>query len=441
MESITRTIEGHQIAVRLVRLRADGTPASGVPAPAPPFFPASPASSPSLPAEAPFGTVHLGEKFGSRLVVANEGLVDLQRVRVKVELQTSTQRAVLLDIEPDVAAAEADAACGVALPAGEALPIDVLHDIREVGVHVMVCSVHYTNPVTNERKFARKFFKFTVVNPLALKTKITEMPALDALLLEAQLQNVSSSTFFLESVRFDPAPPLSASTLAPAPAPADLVRLVGGLHIGAHEPATAHPAEYRFAEHEHAHAHAHAHAHRPDCMYQFVFVLSSPAVIPAAAPLTLGKLDIRWRSETGETGRLQTAPLVHPDSALDAITVHIKSLPSPLFLHEPFEALFVFKNGTDRDIHALSLLYDDDDGGGSSPIAPAHPPVLPLGSTELRLGTLTALNTTRMSMLLLPLCTGLVDAQHFWLAYEQDGVAYRRPYVFPLLIETPWQYT
>ena len=41
------------------------------------------------------------------------------------------------------------------------------HEIKELGIHILVCTVSYT--LGEERKFQRKFYKFQVLNPLSLK--------------------------------------------------------------------------------------------------------------------------------------------------------------------------------------------------------------------------------------------------------------------------------
>jgi hypothetical protein len=391
-------MEGHQLAVRLVRLAADGTPlnASG------PRM--SIGGSPSMPAEAPFGTVYLGEKFSSQLIVTNEG-VGLHSVRVKVELQTSSQRVVLVGADSDME-----------LPAGQTLPIQTIHDIREVGLHIVVCSVHYTNPVTNERKFARKFFKFTVVNPLSLKTKVTELPCRGLVLLEAQVQNVSGTGFILDTVRFEPFEPLYATTIDALDEDSELLAfLTDGLVISP----SATPRLGRDAEYT-------GMTLGLEMMYQFVFVLVYP-MVASAAPL--GRLDISWRSESGEAGRLQTGQLCHPEGTSDTITTMVRGIPDRVTLNTPFEVLFIFKNGAEKDVHNMRLIYKVDKLDESS--------LVPLGNTTVHLGTLTALNTTRLTMHLLPIKAGLVEVCHFCIEFEDESaVIQRKPISFHILIET-----
>jgi hypothetical protein len=398
MEAVSRTAEGHQIAVKLVRLRPDGTPSIEET-----LGKHAIGGSPSMPAEALFGTVHLGEKFASQLIVSNEGAIELYEVRIKVELQTSSLRAVLC--EPDDV---------TNLAIGQNVTLQTMHDIREVGVHIIVCSVHYMNVVTNERKFVRKFFKFTVINPLALKTKVTELAGRDLVLLEAQIQNVSTTIFILETVRFEPMAPLMATTIDSLECDSKVMEcLIDGMTIS--PSGKGHTAEYRERE------------LIPNAMFQFVFLLVHPSVL-GNLPLQVGKLDITWRSEGGERGRLQTGALTHSDGQKEALCMTVCDIPSHTYLHEPFEALFLFQNGTERDLSSVQLIFDFGKEREAD--------VIPLGCTRIHLGDLTALNTTRHRMMLMPLRIGLIQPQHFWVEYEDVGVRHRRPLKFTFFIET-----
>ena len=87
------------------------------------------------------------------------------------------------------------------------------HEIKELGIHILVCSAHYTpKPVTSaprttesstERKFFRKFFKFQVLNPLSVKTKVNTLTD-GRVCLEIQIQNLSTVPLCLDKLEFTP---------------------------------------------------------------------------------------------------------------------------------------------------------------------------------------------------------------------------------------------
>ncbi|KAJ1341601.1 hypothetical protein BSLG_003828 [Batrachochytrium salamandrivorans] len=103
------------------------------------------------------------------------------------------------------------------------------HDIKELGIHILVCSVHYTPAPAvgsvptghdRERKFFRKFYKFQVLNPLSVKTKVNTL-ADGRIFLEAQVQNVSSTSMYLERMNFEPNEPFLLVNLNQFPCAAD----------------------------------------------------------------------------------------------------------------------------------------------------------------------------------------------------------------------------
>ena len=135
---------------------------------------------------------------------------------------------------------------------GETLDRIIEYALKDVGVHILICSALYTD-ASGERKYFRKFFKFQVNNPLSMKSKThtlagsnevpAEVPAhftslqdpaaaechmsLTLLLIflvhvtlrcqvviETQLQNVMARQIFLRSVDI-----LSSPQALPTPKP------------------------------------------------------------------------------------------------------------------------------------------------------------------------------------------------------------------------------
>lgn len=112
-----------------------------------------------------FGSIQLGETFISCLCVNNETNVDIDGVSMKVEMQTATSKVVLSDFGgPE---------CKLAV--GDTMENVISHEIKELGQHVLACTVSYRSPQnsrtptdaeeasqTPEFQSFRKFYKFAV---------------------------------------------------------------------------------------------------------------------------------------------------------------------------------------------------------------------------------------------------------------------------------------
>ncbi|KAJ1560591.1 hypothetical protein HK405_006571, partial [Cladochytrium tenue] len=320
---------------------------------------------------AAFGSIYLGETFSSYLCVNNEssaaGGARVTDVAIKAELQTATQRLTLADTTSSAAAVaaagtgadatSAAAATPTSLAPGESAEFLVHHEIKELGIHILVCSVHYTPTTSSDstpagtaaaadsapqppaaRQFFRKFYKFQVLNPLAVKTKVNSLLAPDAagrVLLEAQVQNVSGSPMFLDRVAFDPNPLFVHADLAVLavddddndndndaaaadgdhPAAAATRSVFGPSRLLANLDTRQYL--YLLTPRPAATAIAAAATTTTTTKSTTDSVTASAAADPAGggdpflartAP-TLGKLDIAWRSALGQLGRLQTSQL------------------------------------------------------------------------------------------------------------------------------------
>lgn len=82
---------------------------------------------------------------------------------LQVELQTARQKVVLYD--------NATAPLPLLGP-GHRHEFMVQHDIKELGLHTLVCSTVYT-AADGERRYFPENFKFSASNPLYVKTKVT----------------------------------------------------------------------------------------------------------------------------------------------------------------------------------------------------------------------------------------------------------------------------
>jgi hypothetical protein len=141
-----------------------------------------------------FGNIYLGETFTAYLCVNNDSNQSVGDVAFKAELQTATQRFTLADTI-------GGSSEQVSLGARQSAEFVLHHEIKELGVHILVCSVHYSAD-PRDRKFFRKFFKFHVLNPLSVKTRVNSQSD-GRISLEIQIQNLASIPLCLDKVAFE----------------------------------------------------------------------------------------------------------------------------------------------------------------------------------------------------------------------------------------------
>ncbi|KAI8993451.1 hypothetical protein BDB01DRAFT_776367 [Pilobolus umbonatus] len=234
-----------------------------------------------------FGTIYLGENFSTLISVNNESTAPAYVVGTKIELQTSSQRFVLSDNTSSPMAH---------IKPKDSYNITVSHEIKELGIHILVCSVQYNAP-HGRKRFFRKFYKFQVTNPLAVKTKLNNM--IDGrVFLEAQLQNVSQSPMFLERMKFEPSEYFQFEDFN------DIIDQTDGSKEGVSVfgDGYIHPQDVR----------------------QYLYMLSprnSHNDRISRTTNALGKLDIVWRNYMGDLGRLQTSQLTRKTPMLEDLEV------------------------------------------------------------------------------------------------------------------------
>jgi hypothetical protein len=103
-----------------------------------------------------FGTVYLGETFTGFVVINNEAPFAVDGARLRIEMQTASSARFLL----------ADVAVPQHLGAQDTLETVVSHELKEIGLHALVCTVSYLAPASSgekpEKIMFRKFYKFQV---------------------------------------------------------------------------------------------------------------------------------------------------------------------------------------------------------------------------------------------------------------------------------------
>lgn len=246
----------------------------------------------TLPAS--FGAIQLGETFSSCICINNETNIDIEGVSVRVEIQTANSKILVAELGgPDFQ-----------LAVGDSLEYVAHHEVKELGHHVLACIVSYRLPPSyrhspgasdpsNEATF-RKFYKFAVTNPLSVKTKVHTPRSPSALMtlserekvfLEVHIQNLTQDAMWFERMKFECAEGWSVVDANTAGDDKDHMLFSGSTALM-----------------------------QPQAIRQYIYILtptssfSFPVVHPGSV-IPLGRLDISWRSQFGEPGRLLTSML------------------------------------------------------------------------------------------------------------------------------------
>eukprot|EP00038_Savillea_parva_P022607 m.38076 g.38076 ORF g.38076 m.38076 type:complete len:459 (-) comp5613_c0_seq1:102-1478(-) len=233
-----------------------------------------------------FGSIFLGEVFSCYLSLHNESEETCTDVMVTAELQTGNDRT---PITPTGSEAEK-----VSLDAGESYDTVQCSEVKEPGTHLLVCNVNYRN-LEGEKKYFRKFFKFVVYKPLDIKTVTYNSGG--EIFLEAQVKNITQAPMFFEKVEFHPAPVFQMFDLNQLDGDAEKTTFTSTRYLKPHD--------------------VQQHLYR---------LLPREANLESKANLAaeVGKLEIVWRTNLGELGRLQTNML--PRTPLPVTPLEIEAV-------------------------------------------------------------------------------------------------------------------
>lgn len=250
--------------------------------------------TPLLTLPASFGAAYVGETFTCTLCVNNE-LVEgdksrnVSGVKITAELQTPTQQeGIPLQLEHNSETAEGGGAqgAGFELGPGETLQSTLRHELKDEGPNVLAVTVSYTETLHSSEGGAsggrartfRKLYQFVSQQLLAVRSKVTERkrPGKQGprqWILEAQMENVGEVSVVLDRVWLKEQEGISSQALN-GEAGRDAIVL------------------------------------KPQDVEQVMFVLSEGSVTEdAASKVTLGQINIDWRSSMGEKGSLTTGSL------------------------------------------------------------------------------------------------------------------------------------
>ncbi|KAF0298761.1 Trafficking protein particle complex subunit 13 [Amphibalanus amphitrite] len=275
-----------------------------------------------------FGSIYLGETFSCYLSVHNHSTgATACELTVRAELQTGSQR---LTLTPT---AGADRPASLAPAASRDHLIQ--HEVKDTGAHILVCAINYTTEA-GVNMFFRKFFKFEVLKPLDVKTKLYNGES-DEVCLEAQIQNVTPSAICMETVTLEPSPLFDAVDLnTSAEGDGSVFGASGWLG--------------------------------PQDSRQYLFCLRPRPELRLASAKQLkgvtnmGKLDITWRTNLGERGRLQTSQLQRMAPTYGDLRLTIEDIPSVVALDQTFTFTCRVHNASDRTL-ALALRLETPSAG------------------------------------------------------------------------------
>ncbi|KAI7999493.1 Trafficking protein particle complex subunit 13 [Camellia lanceoleosa] len=305
-----------------------------------------------------FGAIYLGETFCSYISINNSSTFEAREVIIKAEIQTERQRILLLDTSKSPVES---------IRAGGRYDFIVEHDVKELGAHTLVCTALY-NDGDGERKYLPQFFKFIVANPLSVRTKVRAVK--ETTFLEACIENHTKSNLYMDQVDFEPAQYWSATILKADDhqseksdskreifKPPVLIRSGGGIH-------------------------------------NYLFQLrssSQSAQTKVEGSNILGKLQITWRTNLGEPGRLQTQQILGSPITRKEIELQPVEVPSVIILEKPFLVHLNLTNQTDRILGPFEVWLSQSDLADEKVVminglqTLALPQVEALGSTNFQL--------------------------------------------------------
>ena len=257
----------------------------------------------------------MGETFVSYVSLHNDSTETCDHLSLVCHLQTVTQRLPLLQAPAPGVEAKIDP--------GQSIDHVLNHEVKELGTHILVCEVNY-NSSSGKMNF-RKYFKFQVMKPLDVKTKFYNAEN-DDVFLEAQVQNVTSGPLCLEKVGLEPSPMFRVMSLNQDD---DSGKLVFGK----------------------------VNVLQPQDSRQYLFSLTPRNDLKLSykqlkGATNIGKLDIIWRTNFGDKGRLQTSQLQRLAPNHGDLRFNVESVPNVVLLGKAFKiSCCIFNNS-----YAFSLI-------------------------------------------------------------------------------------
>ncbi|ORX36831.1 hypothetical protein BD324DRAFT_471811 [Kockovaella imperatae] len=201
------------------------------------------------------------------------------------------------------------------LPAGDHVKLDVETEIKELGMHILICSVAWETP--DGRRTFQRFLKFNVTPPLAIKTRIYNSPhpnttldpvAREYIYLEILMQNISFQGLMFDRVVLE-----TVYGLSTLPLSSEEEKTKHGEIGGVLLPGNTRQQLFKLAPTSPKAIQGPAADSAASSSSTKASNLPHSSFLPTHPPgsiLPLGRLDLTWRAgETHDKGRLQTSTL------------------------------------------------------------------------------------------------------------------------------------
>ncbi|KAH9581100.1 hypothetical protein MS3_00008339 [Schistosoma haematobium] len=375
-----------------------------------------------------FGTIYLGETFSAHINLHNESNQICYNVELKVALHNRIESITLpiftslsghsnstvgsRNSSTNSESSNTHTTPGLCNNAGEintkdsifdlqpgqSLNAIISHELKELGVHNLRCTVSYfqtsshgksessshvvayesprlTSGVSSRDTISKRepitfqrLYKFMVNKPLDVRKKFSIVDIDHSVLMETQIQNLTVTPIILERVLFESNPQFSVIDL-------------NNLQFD-----------------KKSHSNTPTYYLQPNDVQQFLYRLiptttnSSPllnlsstnssiptSTVPDPIPvsstttrqvsISAGRLDITWRSLMGERGRLQTSSLKYELPTFGDIQLRVLTIPSTVTTEQPFTLKFELTNCSKMNLDLiLSLCSTKYNDSSSIPI-------------------------------------------------------------------------
>lgn len=272
-----------------------------------------------------FGSIYLGETFSCYVSILNESNQVTKDVALKTDIQTSSQRFQLTASKPkDVLAPD------------QSQDEVLSYEVKELGTHILICCVNYTSP-TKEKLLMRRFYKFQVLKPLEVKTKFYDGEN-GTVFLEAQVQNITTNPICMDHVTLDPSAyytvcPLNTFSMKNGDDTKD-GDIFGSSYIN--------PSDMR------------------QYLYKLTPLKESLRELRSKPMSPIGKLDIVWRTNFGEIGRLQTSQLQRTAPTDVDLKLVVQEAPDSIPIEQQFKIVCKLENYSTAKMEAKLFLTNSN---------------------------------------------------------------------------------
>ena len=142
-----------------------------------------------------FRTLYFGDTFRAYVCITNLTAVTIKNVTLKVEMQTSLNRTVLLDSSAtSIGIAAVGAPAPAVFLAQQTRDHVISHLLSEFGLHCLVCTINFSDSTSLTRTIS-KFFKFSAERVVQVKSNISAVQEL--MFVESRVTNITSNPIFV----------------------------------------------------------------------------------------------------------------------------------------------------------------------------------------------------------------------------------------------------